>query len=346
MSAKKIKTAVLGLSNNGVQLLEAAEATGLYDIVAVADRDMELAERSALLYQCPAFDDYRQLVLLKKPQVLLAAAPLHTSEEFIRLAIKEGIHVIRLVPPGLDFESTADFIRMARRNNVRYFVANFWRPEPGFARLREHLKATPIDKFRLIQAVCNFPGEIDNIHSRWLSDPKLTGGGVLLRNCYEMIDLIVSNFGVPEQVYSINTNHAPDRQQRLSITEDTAIVTMKFSDTLLGNLLASRIFGPPVEVLRLHTAENVLAVKADSFIILDNNGSIIEETKFQVSKTDCMKETLSSFAESILSPKNHPLTDAEDAYINTMAVIESAYLSARTAAPEEPQRILNMVKTK
>ena len=346
MASEKLKTAVLGLSNNGIPILEAAVATDLYDIVAVADRDMEIAERSALLYQCPAFDDYRQLIILQKPQVLLVTAPLHVSEEFIRLAIKESIHIIRLVPAGLDFESTADFVRMAKKNKVRYFVANFWRPEPGFSRLREHLKATPIDEFRLIQAVCNFPGEIDDIQSRWLSDPKLAGGGVLLRNCYEMIDLIVFNFGVPELVYSINTNRAPDRQQRLSITEDTAIVTMKFSDTLLGNLLASRTFGPPVEVLRLHSAENVISVKADSFTILDNDGKIIEDTKYKVSKTDCMKRTLSNFAESILSPKDRPITGAEEADINNMAVIESAYLSARTSAPEEPQRILNMIKTK
>lgn len=346
MGDEKLEIAVLGLANRGAELLEAAEATGLYNIIAVADSDMKLAERSALLYKCQSFDDYRQLVRRTKPQVLFVTAPLHISEEFVKIAIKDGIHIIRLVPAGLDFESTADLIRMARKNNVRYFVANFWRLKPGFSKLRAHLKSTQIEDFHLIQAVCNFPGEIDDIHSRWLSDPKLAGGGVLLRNCYEMIDAIVSNFGLPKQVYSINTNHAPDRQQRLSITEDTAIVTMKFSETLLGNLLASRTFGPPVEVLRLHTAENVLAVKADSFTILDNNGNIIEDTKFKIDETECMKETLKKIAQSILAPQDYPLADAEESDINNMAVIESAYLSARTSAPEEPQRILNMVKTK
>ncbi len=346
MGVEKLKIAIMGLTNNGSALLEAADASGLFEIVTVADSEMELAERSALLYKCPAFDDYRQLVIRNMPQVILVTAPLHISEEFIRIAIKKGIHIIRLVPAGLDFESTADFVRMARKNDVRYFVANFWRPKPGFSKLRQHLKVTPIEQFHLIQAVCNFPGELDDIHSRWLSDPKLAGGGVLLRNCYELIDLIVSNFGIPEQVYSINTNHAPDRQQRLSITEDTALVTMKFSDTLLGNLLASRTFGPPVEVLRLHTAENVLSVKADCFTVLDNNGNIIEEIKYQIDERECMIKILKKFAESIISPEDHRLAGAEDADINNMAVIESAYLSAKTAAPEEPQRILNMVKTK
>ena len=346
MVAGKLKTAVIGLSHNGPALLEAVDTAGLFDIAAVGDRDAEYAERVAKRYGCQSFDDYRQLIMNARPDVLIVAAPLHLSEETIRIAFKEGVHVIRLVPAGLDFESTADFIRMARKNNVRYFVANFWRPEPGFSKLREYLEDADKGKFHLVQAACNFPGELDDIHSRWLSDPKLAGGGVLLRNCYELIDLIVSNFGVPEQVYSLNTNHAPDRQQRLSITEDTAVVTMKFSDTLLGNLLASRTFGPPVEVLRLHTAETVISVKSGSFTILDNNGNVIEDMKFDKTKLDCMKETLEMFAQSLLCPGEHPLKDIEDDDMNTMAVIESAYLSARTASPEEPQRILNMVKTK
>ena len=160
MGAEKLKVAVMGLANNGPAMLEATENTGLFDIVAVADSDMELAEKSALLYQCPAFDDYRQLIMRNKPQAIIVTAPLHISEEFIRIAIKEGRHIIRLVPAGLDFESTADFIRMARKNEVRYFVANFWRPKPGFSKLREYLKAAPIEEFHLIQALTTSSADI------------------------------------------------------------------------------------------------------------------------------------------------------------------------------------------
>ena len=89
----------------------------------------------------------------------------------------------------------------------------------------------------------------------------------------------------------------------------------------------------------------MVSVKVDSFSVCDNNGNVIEETAFKVSESECLENTLKGFADSILSPKQHPeLADTEQADIDIMAVIESAYLSVRTASPEEPARILNMVK--
>jgi hypothetical protein len=90
----------------------------------------------------------------------------------------------------------------------------------------------------------------------------------------------------------------------------------------------------------------VLAVNSESLFFQDNYVKIMEYKMFMAYKSDCIKKTLTKFAQSILSPDEYPLTDAEEADINNMAVIESAYLSAKTAVPEEPQRILNMVKTK
>ena len=54
------------------------------------------------------------------------------------------------------------------------------------------------------------------------------------------------------------------------------------------------------------------------------------------------KESLESFARSLLSPGEHKLTSSGRENLKNMAVIESAYLSARTGFPEEPGRILQM----
>ena len=45
-------------------------------------------------------------------------------------------------------------------------------------------------------------------------------------------------------------------------------------------------------------------------------------------------------------PEENVLGADEDACLNNMAVIESAYLSARTAMPEEPSRILQLTNAK
>lgn len=343
MSTNKLKTAILGLTAKGSLLLDVAVKTGFFDIVAVGDSSFELAEKLAAKYECTPFDDYRQLVIQNQFDVLFVAAPLHLCEDYVQAAMKKKFNIIKLIPPALDFEQTVEFLRAAKKEKVKFVVANGARFTPGFNGLRDFLKDKKLEDFHLITAVCNVQEDIDDPPNRWLSDPQLAGGGVLLRNCYEIIDQIILNFGIPQQVYSLNTNHAPDKQQRLSITEDTAIVTMKFSDTLMGNLTASRIVGPPQKQLKLNCKKNCLTVSENKFTLSDNFGNVIEEFKYPHNQTKSMAKMLENFALSLLSPdKNRSFTDFT-ADLNNMAVIESAYLSARTAMPEEPSRMLNMV---
>jgi predicted dehydrogenase len=344
MSRDKLKIAVLGLTEKGQGLLEVAGQSDFFEIVAVADGDPELAEKIARKYECASFDDYRQLVIQNQLDVLLVAAPIHLCDEYVRAAMKKKFNILKLIPPALDFEHTAELIRLAKKEKIRFAVANIHRFDPGFCRLRDYLASENTEDFHLITAVCNVPASLDGPAGRWLSDPQLAGGGVLLRNSYELIDQIILNFGIPQQVYSLNTNRAPDKQQRLSITEDTAIVTMKFSDTLVANLIASRVFGPPRRLLRIHGKDNFLTVSEDNFTLRDNLGNIIDEFKYDCSEGESTTKMLESFAQSLLSPDKNRLLAEKNANLSNMAVIESAYLSARTAMPEEPLKILDMVK--
>ena len=53
---------------------------------------------------------------------------------------------------------------------------------------------------------------------------------------------------------------------------------------------------------------------------------------------------LKNVAMHILEPGSNNLFADELADLNNMAVIESAYLSARTGMPEEPSRIMDMIE--
>ena len=345
MSQGKLKTAILGLTDKGQQLLAVAGQSNSFDIIAVADADAELAEKIAHRYDCSAFDDYRQLVIQNQLDVLLVAAPIHLCDEHVRAAMKKKFNILKLIPPALDFEQTVELIRLAKSEKVRYAVADSHRFRPGFRKLADYLESQNAKDFHLITGVCNLQISIDDPSQRWLSDPQLAGGGVLLRNCYELIGLIVRYFGIGQQVYCVSTNQAPDKQQRLSITEDTVVLTMKFSDTLVANLVASRVFGPPGQMLKIHTKDGFLTASGANFILYDNLGNIVDRFEPESTESDSTAKMLETFADSLLSPdKNRPF-DEENSDLLTMAVIESAYLSARTAMPEEPLKILDMVKT-
>lgn len=341
MSESKLKTAVFGLNSEGQLLLEAASKTDYFQIQAVADKDTKLAEKVALRYNCTAYDDYRQLIMQNQLDCLLVAAGMYSCDEYIRTAMKKKFNVLKLAPPARSFEEAVEFVRLAEDENIKFAVANPGRFAQSFLALRQFLQEGRIEQVSLITAFCNV-GE--QLHPAWQTDRKLAGGGVLLHNCYEIIDQIVWNFATPQQVYSLNTNAAGDRQQRLYLTEDTAVVTMKFTDTSIGNLIASRTFGPEQKLLKVYGKDKILTVSNTRFIISDGLGRVSKESEYSDNELCCMTALLENFALSILLPDKNKLCSSGWENLKDMAVIESVYLSVRTGFPEEPGRILKMAQ--
>jgi predicted dehydrogenase len=192
----------------------------------------------------------------------------------------------------------------------------------------------------LIAASCAFSSKD---RPAWQIDPQVAGGGVLLHDCYPVFDQLLRDFPLPEQVYALKTNCAPDKQQRLSLTEDTAVLSMRFSDAFMGSLVATR--SSEIQAGRLcveiHGKEGRLAV-TDSEVLLTRSGQ--EDRRWRYEETDqaLMERLLSSFAQSLRMPDQHPFPGNGSDNLRNMAVLEAAYLSARTGFPEEPARILRM----
>ncbi|MBA7539702.1 Inositol 2-dehydrogenase/D-chiro-inositol 3-dehydrogenase [subsurface metagenome] len=341
MSKGKLNTAILGLNSSGQLLLEASEGVDCLEVQAVADKDTNLAEKIAGQYKCTAYDDYRQLIIQNQLDCLLVAAPMHSCDEYVRMAIKKKFNVLKMAPAARDFEEAAEFVRLAEEQDIQFAIGNPSRFARSFVKLRQYLEEGKIEHIYLMTAFCNVG---DHPQPGWRTDPKLAGGGVLLHDCYRMIDQVVSNFDIPQQIYSLNTNQAQDKQQRLYLTEDTAIVTMKFSDTFIGNFVASRRVGagPKEEFLKLYGKDIILTAGDTHLTVSDGLGRVSEQVKCDGDELACTTELLKSFAGSILSPATNKLCSSGRENLKNMAVIESAYLSARTGFPEEPGRILQM----
>ncbi|MCD6365071.1 MAG: Gfo/Idh/MocA family oxidoreductase [Planctomycetes bacterium] len=196
MTKMKLKAAVLGLDGAGEQLLELASRSQYFDVEAVGDKNTKLAERMGREYNCASFDDYRQLIIQNDLDCLLVSAGLYSCARYLPAAIKKGFNIFKLGPPARDFEEAAGLLRTAQSEGVKFVVASGMRFSESFARFRE-LITKPQQRISLIRGVCNTgTGSI----VKWHTDPKLSGGGVLLRNCYELVDQIVYNFGIPQQV--------------------------------------------------------------------------------------------------------------------------------------------------
>ncbi|MBC8472126.1 MAG: Gfo/Idh/MocA family oxidoreductase [Planctomycetes bacterium] len=341
MSKGKLKTAVLGLTGRGELLLEALKGVDYFEIQAVADKDTSLAEKIAGQCQCAAYDDYRQLIIQNQLDCLLVAAGIHSCDEYVRMAMKKKFNIFKLAPAARDFEEAVEFVRLGEEQDIKFAIGNPRRFARSFLALRDFLQQGRIEHAFLMTAFCIVG---DGSYPGWQTDPKLAGGGVLLHNGYWVIDQMVNNFGLPQQVYSLGTNNAQDKQQRLYLTEDTSVVTMKFSDVFTGNLVASRRpgTGPKEEYIKLYGKDTILTVSDKKVTLCDGLGQAIEVLKYADDEYFCMREQLKNFAMSILSPDTNKLCSSGGENLQDMAVIESAYLSARTGFPEEPAKVLQM----
>jgi predicted dehydrogenase len=342
MERKKLKTAIVGLGGEGMKLLSIANDSEYLDVCAVADNDGELAEKTARTYDCSGYYDYRQLIIQNQLDVVIVSEPMHLSIELIRLAIDRKCHVLKLPPAALDFEQVVELFRHSKKQGVKYVTANASCFSGGFKRLREFIEFEGVEKFHLISAVCNVAGDTDRPENRWLTDPGFAGGGVVLHNCYQLINQIIQNFNMPEKVYSLSVNNAPDKQQRVLTTEDSAVITMQFHDTQMANLTTSRTFGPFEQFLRLHTKDRFVTATTDRFIVSANNGEIISDSVYEAGAAEWTGDMLDDFALNVLEPNEYNSVVDPKFDLLTMAVIQSAYISAKTSMPEEPSRILQI----
>lgn len=341
MGEDRLKTAILGLNEGGRLLLEAAGRLDCLQIHAVADKDPNLTEKIAVEHGCKGYDDYRQLVIQNELDCLLVAEATHCCEEYVRMAMKKKANVLKLPPGARDFEEAAEFVRLGEEQNIRYAIANLSRFTKSFRTLAEYVRGGRLAQVFLVHGLC-CPGDYDA--PDWQDDPKSSGGGVLMHNCYQIIDQIVANFGMPEQVYSLNANKAPDKQQKMYLTEDTAVVTMKFSGGCIGNLVTSRRagVGPGQMFLKLYGRDGSVTVDHERLVWLDRLGQEVETIRDECDAPGLVTELLKNFAMSILSPETTKVCSSGRENLQVMAVIESAYLSARTGFPEDPGRILQL----
>jgi predicted dehydrogenase len=343
MTERTLKIAAIGLTESARGLLDIAFDSGVYDIVAVADTRQEHLEVCRRRFECPVFTDYRQLIIATDANYLLFGEPTHQSIDFIQLALQEGFHVLKMLPPALNFTQLTELYRLAKKKERLFVTMQEGRFRLPFEHIRNHLTSEEDNQsWHLVSAVCHVPMDEPEADMRWLTDPNMAGGGVLLHNCYDLIDELLLCFGLPQKVYALTINQAPDRQQRMSLTEDTAIVTMQFTDALIAQICASRTLGPARRHLRVHGNEQHLTATEEEVVLYTNDGILQEQKTYTADAVSSRKRMMENLANFSLSPKTCKLYPAHGFDLYTMAVIDAAYLSTRTGMAENPSRILNL----
>lgn len=340
MAEGRLKTAVIGVDETGQALLQSLARMGeLFELAAVADSSLEAASAAGRKYGVPGYDELRQMLIKTDLDVVMSAGPLHYSIDHLHAAMKKGCHVLRYPPAARSYSEAAELFRTADAANVLCVCARWWRHKQAVRSMRAYMEKHIEEQFYLVEAWCSSAGQTNHI---WQKDPQLAGGGVMLYASYPLIDQIRAIFGTPQQVYALCTNQAPDRKQRRFLTEDTAIVSMRFDDRLIGKLIAGRTARPEGWLIRVYGKNCQLTLSEKGFAARDSAGQLLEEVPAVESHESLMDTSLRYFGMAIVQEDFRTFANEPAETLGDMAFIQAAYLSDKTGMPEEPARIANL----
>lgn len=173
---------ILSTARIGARLVQAAAQTDAAEVVAVASRSEEPAQRFAAAHGIPrAHGSYE--ALLADPAVDAVYVPLPNSMhvEWSMRALEDGKHVLCEKPMDRRPERVAQAFALAQERGLVLSEGFMWRHHPQTARLRELLDAGTIGEARLVRAAFSFMLAGD---SDVRLDPALDGGALMDVGCY------------------------------------------------------------------------------------------------------------------------------------------------------------------
>lgn len=324
---KPTKVALAGLGSTGLDYLDILEGSDRFEVVAIADSDPAVLRGHDLRGSFHIYEDYRSLIVESVHvglDLLVVATESHHSIEFLSLAVDRGLAIFHKPPFARNLQEGRMLVERFETANCPFVIAREW-----------HRDGWPTDPKTLAQRaghVHTALGEIATCDepNGWRGDSLRAGGGVLLNGAYAQVDLLVALLGMPDSVYAVcGFARAPGETLNYD-TEDIALLLLRWGSDRCATLAARRRVTPGKwHVMLAGTRGTLLWPGAES----SSDG---EEDC--VHRTDGIADQMSSVFGMAESGVRRAISTAKD-HLATLAVIDAAYLSAKTGAAEVPARL-------
>lgn len=325
----------MGLGRGGLRLSKALFASSWCDLVAVASRHANRIEQFTASHPgIAAYTDFRSLIVENDLDALFVAIPPFLRVHYLALAAERELPVWMLTPAARRFDEALAITEQFEGVECPIVVARSWGVEPGL-----QADALELDKlgrlfFARGSAMTCWEEDFD-----WRGDSMRAGGGVLLDRAYGLIDTLVQIMGLPTTVYAAAKGVSRPGGTFPYDTEDTAAVVCQFSNGSVAEIAACWTSGPREWSLEFHGTGGSLHLDESRAVVRDRPGTaeLLEQSRAENGFAPLIEEFLSSLRSN---PSRMRSTLRQ--HLPTMAVIQAAYLSARTGQPESPGTIYHM----
>lgn len=292
----------------------------LAQIVAVADVRVEAALSLAEPLGCPSYVDHDQMLEGTDCDAVLVCTPPASHPQICLDVLERKIPVLCEKPLSVDAASARRMVAAAEDAGVMLTMASKFRFVEDVIRAK-HLTATGV-LGEIVQFENCFAAHVE-MSSRWNSDPKISGGGVLIDNGTHSVDLIRYFLGPIAEVNAVESR----RIQPISV-EDTVRILVRTEGGVIGSIDLSWSLEKHLEsFIDIYGSHGLVRVgwRTSRYRQTGSPDWVVFGRGYD--KIQAFRRQLGNFCKAIRGEE--PLRiDAADA-IASVEVIEAAYASLR-----------------
>jgi predicted dehydrogenase len=198
------------------------------EAVAVADTRLDAAKSLGEVLGCPAFASHKAMADASELDAVLVCTPPSSHAEICLDFIDRGVNVLCEKPFTVTVAEAETVVCTARDKGVKITMASKFRYVEDVIRAKQIVDSGILGDVVLFDNA--FTARVD-MSKRWNSDPKTSGGGVLIDNGTHSVDIARYFLGPLAQVHVMEGR----RGQSLKV-EDTVQVFVRSEHGVMGTI--------------------------------------------------------------------------------------------------------------
>lgn len=307
---------LIGAGRIAQSYISAFETVADARIVGVSDVRPEAAAAAAETARCESFHSYESLAGTVEA-VLICTPPAHHAEIAMHF-LERGVAVLCEKPLAITAGEARLLLDTAKANSVTMTMAAKFRYVDDVIRAKSIVASGILGEIILLENVFASRAEMSQ---RWNSDPRLSGGGVLIDNGTHSVDIIRYFLGPIAEVLAVEGK----RVQALAV-EDTVQMFVRAATGARGTIdLSWSIDKERDSYIEIYGTEGAVQVgwKESRYRQAASPSWVVFGAGYD--KIACMRAQLVNFCGAVRGEERLRIT-ADDA-IASVEVIEKAYQS-------------------
>ena len=228
MIEKKLKFGIVGAGAIAKVYAAAFKSCDLGHLVAVTDVRAEAAKSLGEEVGCPSYNSYQGMAKKEKLDAVVICTPPVTHPEISLHFIERKVHILCEKPLSIDVKSARLMVEAAHSFNVKLTMASKFRYVDDVTRAKGIVTSGILGEIVLFEN--SFTSRVD-MSTRWNSDARVSGGGVLIDNGTHSVDLMRYFLGPLAEVQVVEGK----RVQGLAV-EDTVRIFVRSVSGIMGTI--------------------------------------------------------------------------------------------------------------